>query len=388
MPTYAALVLVVPRYGTASLADVMPALLAALRVPGEDDRIGLDLTGVRRICLLLVDGLGAQALAKHPDTAPFLSALAGPTLTAGFPSTTAASLSSLGTGRPPGEHGIVGYLLAVPGHDRVMNVLQWRLHGPGPAVDLLSDVVPEHFQPAPTAFERAEADGVRVSRIGPAFQERSGLTRAALRGGQFRASHSAGDLAAEAAAMLRHDGRVLTYAYHGDLDLTGHLRGPATDAWTLDLANVDRLAAAIAERLPSDAALVVTADHGMVEVTERIDVDAAPDLLDGVRLVGGEPRARHVYARAGAAADVLAVWQASLGDGFAVVPREEAIASGWFGPTVSAMAHQLIGDVVAAARGSGGLVRRGAEPLQSSLIGHHGSLTAGEMMVPLLVGRP
>jgi len=270
----------------------------------------------------------------------------------------------------------------------VMNVLQWRLHGPGPAVDLLSDVVPEHFQPAPTAFERAEADGVRVSRIGPAFQERSGLTRAALRGGQFRASHSAGDLAAEAAAMLRHDGRVLTYAYHGDLDLTGHLRGPATDAWTLDLANVDRLAAAIAERLPSDAALVVTADHGMVEVTERIDVDAAPDLLDGVRLVGGEPRARHVYARAGAAADVLAVWQASLGDGFAVVPREEAIASRWFGPTVSATAHQLIGDVVAAARGSGGLVRRGAEPLQSSLIGHHGSLTAGEMMVPLLVGRP
>ena len=175
VPTYPALVLVVPRYGTASLAEVMPALLAALGVPGEEDRIGLDLGGVRRICLLLVDGLGAEALAEHPGEAPFLAGLAGPTLTAGFPSTTAASLSSLGTGRPPGEHGIVGYLLAVPGHDRVMNTLQWRLHGPGPAVDLLSEVVPEQFQPASTAFERAAADGVAVE---PARARVPGAVRA------------------------------------------------------------------------------------------------------------------------------------------------------------------------------------------------------------------
>ena len=189
--------------------------------------------------------------------------------------------------------------------------------------------------------------------------------------------------------MLRDDGRVLAYAYHGDLDLTGHLRGPDTDAWRLDLANVDRLAAAIADRLPADGALVVTADHGMVEVTERIDLETAPDLLDGVRLVGGEPRARHIYARAGAAADVLAAWQGSLvQDGFDVLPRDEAIESGWFGPTVSAPARRMIGDVVAVARGSGALIRRGAEPLQSSLIGHHGSLTSREMMVPLLVSRP
>ena len=379
--------LVAPRYGTASLADVVPALLAALSVAGEDDRIGLDLGGVRRLCMLLVDGLGAEALAEHPGEAPFLASLAGPTLTAGFPSTTAASLGSLGTGRPPGEHGIVGYLLAVPGHERAMNALQWRLHGPGPAVDLLAELVPEQFQPAPTAFERAEAAGIRVTRLGPAFHGRSGLTRAALRGGQFRASHSAGDLAAEAAALLREDGPGLVYAYHGDLDLTGHLRGPRSDAWMLDLVNVDRLSAAIADRLPADAALVVTADHGMVEVTERLDLESAPGLLDGVRLVGGEPRARHVYAQDGAAPDVLAAWQSSIGDGFAVLSRDEAIASGWFGPTVTRQSRHTIGDVVAVAGGSGALVRRGAEPLQSSLIGHHGSLTSREMMVPLLVAR-
>ena len=380
--------LVVPRYGTASLADVMPALLAGLRVPGEEDRIGLDLGGVRRICLLLVDGLGAEALAEHPGEAPFLSGLAGLTLTAGFPSTTAASLGSLGTGRPPGEHGIVGYLLAVPGQDRVMNTLQWRLHGPGPTVDLLSEVVPEQFQPASTAFERAAADG--WASAGWARRTRAVRTdprRAARRAvpcqpfGRRPGRRSRNDASRGRA--------VLAYAYHGDLDLTGHLRGPDTDAWRLDLANVDRLAAAIAARLPADGALVVTADHGMVEVTARIDLDTAPDLLDGVRLVGGEPRARHIYAHAGAAADVLATWRGSLmQDGFDVLPRDEAIESGWFGPTVSARARRMIGDLVAVARGSGGLIRRGAEPLQSSLIGHHGSLTSREMMVPLLVSRP
>src|SRR5689334_4126912 len=161
---------ITPRYGDGALADLLPSVLGALGVEGERDRIGLGLDGVRRVAVLLVDGMGAELVAARAEAAPFLSGAPGRTLTAGFPSTTAASLASLGTGVPAGEHGLVGYLLAVPGHERMMNPLKWRLMGQGPPVDLLKVLVPEQFQPLPTTFERATAAGVAVTQVAPMYQ--------------------------------------------------------------------------------------------------------------------------------------------------------------------------------------------------------------------------
>ncbi|MFD1814743.1 alkaline phosphatase family protein [Rhodococcus gannanensis] len=381
--------LLAPQYGRESLSDLVPSVLAQLGVADETDRIGIDLAGVNRVCILLVDGLGSELLASHPDEAPFLSSAASrPPLTAGFPTTTAASLASLGTGVPSGEHGVVGYLMSVPGEDRLMNPLKWRLHGEGPRVDLLRELVPEEFQPAPTAFERAAASGVTVSRVAPAYQGGSGLTRAALRGGEFKPTFSMGDLVDAAVTSLREGERSLVYAYHGELDLTGHARGPESSAWSLELAQVDLLARQIATRLPSDGALIVTADHGMVQVRSPLDVDQEPELTKGVRQIGGEPRARHVYTESDEAESVLERWRSRLADDFAVFSRAEVIERGWFGPTVSARAKERIGDVIAVATGERALIRRSAEPLQSILVGHHGSLTSAELHVPLLLFRP
>ncbi|MFE3292945.1 alkaline phosphatase family protein [Rhodococcus sp. NPDC059234] len=379
--------LLLPRYGQSSLSDLVPSVLAHLGVPGESDPIGLDLAGITRVCVLLVDGLGAEQLAARAESAPFLSGLGHRTLTAGFPTTTSTSLASLGTGRPSGEHALTGYLIAVPGQDRPMNPLKWRLHGPGPRVDLLQELVPEQFQPNPTAFERAVADGVAVTRVCPPYQYESGLTRAVLRGGTFRPSFSMGDLVDGATSALAEGDRSLVYAYHGELDLTGHARGVESTAWALELTQVDLLARQLADRLPRDSALIVTADHGMVDVHSPVDLDAEPGLSLGVRMIGGEPRARHVYTEPGAAAAVQARWRERLGPDYAVLSRAEAIDAGWFGPIVTTAAEVRIGDVIAVPLGTGALVRRGAEPRQSMMVGHHGSLTSAELNVPLLVYR-
>ncbi|WP_029900505.1 alkaline phosphatase family protein [Nocardia brasiliensis] len=375
-----------PRYGTGSLADLFPSLLAGFGVPGERDRLGLDIAA-DRVCVLLIDGLGAAALAANPGVAPFLSGLPSVALTTGFPSTTATSLSSLGVGVPPGEHGIVGYLMRVPEQDRLVNSLRWRLHGEGARVDLLSELVPEDFQPTTTVFERAAAQGIVVTQVAPNYQNGSGLTRAVLRGCAFRPAFSVGDLVDGVGIGLRAGDRTLVYAYYGDLDTTGHVRGPSSDAWLLELAHVDRIAADIAERLPQDAALCVTADHGMVELGERIDFDEHAGLRAGVRQLGGEPRARHVYTAPGAAADVAAAWTEILGPDYAVLSRTEVIDRGWFGPIVSPRVAERIGEVVVAPRGTGGIIRSGAEPLQSMMVGHHGSLTPAELDIPLRIFR-
>ncbi len=379
-----------PRYGTASLADLVPSLLAALDVPGMANPLGVE--PLRHVCLLVADGLGWELLEANRAAAPFLGGLAGSgrPLTACFPSTTAAGLGSIGTGRPPGQHGLVGYTIALPGLDHPFNCLRWAGYGIGGADDLRERFVPEHLQPEPTAFERAAADGVAVHLVGPGAHARSGFTRAVLRGGTYHGVLSLGDLAAEAARQLHAGRRTFVYAYHAGLDVTGHVRGTASDAWRLELAHVDRLAADIAGRLPGGGALVVTGDHGMVDLGpgERVDLADEPDLAAGVRMLAGEARARHVHAREGAAGDVLAAWRALVGHAMWVVSGEEAVAAGWFGPTVPDRVRPRIGDVVAAARGPIGVTQRALDPAQARLTGQHGSMTPAEQLVPLLmVGR-
>src|SRR5699024_5908509 len=218
----------------------------------------------------------------------------------------------------------------------------------------------------PTVFEQAAEAGITVTRVAPGYQAQSGLTRASLRGGGFDAAFSLGDLAARSIDALGASDRALVYTYHGDLDLTGHVRGPDSDSWHDELAQVDLLAATIARGLPDDAALVVTADHGMLGIADPLDLDAAdpdaaaPGMLDGVRLIGGEPRDRHLYTVPGAASDVRERWSEILAAraagrpelGFAVVGKDDAIARGWFGPVVSDEARARIGDVLVVATGT------------------------------------
>lgn len=383
---------VLPAYGRRSLAELTPSLLAALDgTDGTRNPLGIAPAG--RVCLLLVDGLGSEQLAAHAAEAPFLSSLleASPgadPLTAGFPSSTPVSLSTLGTGTPPGAHGILGVSFEAS-HGELLDALRWTTHRGGRPVDQREALPPEQVQPLDTALAGAAAAGVDVRVVSAAVFARSGLTRAALRGGDFRGVHALGDLAAELITALAAPPPVFCYGYHAHLDALGHVYGPGTLPWRLELTVVDRVAALVAEALPPDGLLVVTADHGMVTVPAeaRLDADTDPELRDGVRLLGGDPRSRHVYAEPGAAADVLAAWTERLGERAWVRPRERAVADGWFGPTVSDQMRARIGDVVVAARGSAGVTRTRAEPFLTKLIGQHGSLTAAEQHIPLLQAR-
>jgi hypothetical protein len=378
---------------TRSLADVVPTMLSSLGVPGfaEAAFAGLVPAGTRGVCLLLVDGLGSRLLREHAADAPFLASLAADAepIAAGFPSTTAASIATLGTGLPVGVHGIVGYSFGI-GDGLVLQALGWCIGEDGRTVDARKRFVPEDVQPLPTALERAAVAGVRVRLAFSHHLRDSGLTRAVLRGGDFHGVHALGDLAAVALAGLTGDMPALSYAYHGDLDLLGHVYGPGSLPWRLQLSHVDRLAAAIAGGLPERTALVVTADHGMVHVPEehRLDLDTTPALQAGVRLVAGEPRARYLYTDSGAAGDVAAAWADLLGDRAWIATRDEAIEAGWFGaPVLADRIRGRIGDLVVAARADIAMTRSAAEPRLARLLGQHGSVTPAEQLVPLLVSH-
>jgi hypothetical protein len=365
----------------AYLADVTPAVLTAMGVGGFEARIQLrgELAGA---CVLLIDGLGAELLDAYAEAAPVLAGMRGQTLQVGFPATTAAGLAAVGTGCRSGEHGMVGYTFRIPGAG-VVNALRWRPHPWGD--DLRDVVVPEHVQPLPTAFQRAAAAGMAVTVVSNAEFADSGLTRAVLRGGSYVGVQGMGDLAASVRAAVADGG--FCYGYHADLDLIGHLHGPGSEAWRMQLRQVDRLVESVVEGLPPGGLLAVVADHGMVAVhsPDVVDVDDCGPLTEGVRDIGGEARARHVYVVDGAGDDVLAAWRETLGDRAWVVTGEQAIDAGWFGARIADHVRPRIGDVVAAARGSAAMVRRTVEPIESALLGQHGSLTTAEQRIPLLL---
>lgn len=358
-----------------SLADVFPSCLAA--ISGESNALGLP--AVKTAVVLLVDGLGAAALKARAGHARTLATTTG-TIDSGFPTTTASALATLTTGVRPGVHGMVGYSVLDAANDRVVNQLSgW---------DSLMD--PREWQAVPTIFERAVDAGYRASVVAPARYDDSGFTNAVLRGAHYVPAKSIADRLEAAADLAAAPGAPqLIYVYVPELDQAGHAHGWQSDEWTTALESVDGAIRSFLAAVGPTVGLLVTADHGVVDVPEYAQVifDEDPDLLVGVRHVAGEPRCLQLYfdpaADEATRASTIAAWHASEDDRSWVATRDEAIEAGWFGE-VSESIRPRIGDLLIAAR-KGIAYYASTSPLRArQMVGQHGSWSPAELQVPLL----
>jgi hypothetical protein len=377
-----------PAYGRRSVAEVLGSAAASIGVDGFENRLGLP--AAKRICVVLADGLGRGLLKQKSAHTPFLRGVlqqgqgeVPAWLDSAFPSTTAASLASLGTGLAPGQHGLVGYDVLDPSQDKVVNMLgNWD-----------AGVDPQDWQPFPTIFERA-AEHVDVTTVSlPQFGD-SPMTRAALRGGTFVSgitSHARTSAAAE--AMAGTDASLM-YFYVNDLDKAGHRHGCQSPEWEHQLEELDATVKRLDSSLPAGTTVLLTADHGMLDVPEpqRIDYSADPALVAGVRHTAGEPRMLHLYledssSRSSAGTGrqrLLDAWRGRFGEQIWAFTREEAIAAGLFG-RIRPGVEQRIGDVMIAARDALAFYDTGrVRPSAMEVVGQHGSLTKAEREVPLL----
>jgi hypothetical protein len=374
-----------PGPAAGSICDVLPSVAALLGAPGAVDELALaDWVGVDqvdRVAVVLVDGMGWHLLPELAGSAPLLGAvLAGDTgrlseLTCTFPSTTPSSLVSLGTGAQPGEHGILGFTLNIPGTDRVLYHIRWRDDPPHTA-----------WQPVPTWFGRLEQAGISARAVLPAPFIGSGLTDAAYGGARFRPVHPTDDYARAMADELRA-APGLVYGYTAELDTAAHEFGIGSAQWHEAATHVDALLTRLVEALSPNAALLVTADHGGLNVPPdaRVDLDIDPRLGEGIRVVAGEARVRYLHTEPGAATDVQATWSEVLDGCAQVYSREQAVCTGMFGP-VSPTNLARIGDVVAVCTGDAAVLATGHEPPEMGrFIGFHGAATAAEMAIPLIV---
>ncbi|MHA7245528.1 alkaline phosphatase family protein [Arthrobacter tecti] len=368
-----------PAYGRGTIGEVFTSSAAALGLPGFVN--ALDLPVARRVCVVLVDGLGAALLRQRSGHAPFLRGFLDSARKIGsvFPSTTAAALASLGTGLPPGQHGLVGYDVLDPAQGKVVNMLGgWD-----------ANVEPARWQPHSTVFERIAAD-VPVTSVGLPRFDNSGLTRAALRGSTYVAGSTPQARVEAVCSALAASEQALVYLYLNDLDKTGHRSGSASPEWGERLEDLDRSMRSLAAKLPPHTLFLLTADHGMVDVERRsrIDYSAERRLTDGVAHTAGEPRMVHLYTdpdltRSGRES-LLQSWREAHGSRAWVLTRAEAISAGLFG-SVGPGVEARIGDVLVAAREPVAFYDTRRVPASAlEVVGQHGSITRAEREVPLL----
>lgn len=360
------------------LADVMPSCLAALR--GEPNPLGLP--AVDRAVVVVVDGLGIHNLRAAAGHARTLAAALSKRSAAasGFPTTTAANLATLMTGTHPGEHGLVGYTVLDPAQGRVVNQLSgWQ------------GIEPESWQRMPTVFERARGAGIGSFVFGLERFRHSPLTRAILRGAGYHAGTSIAERVQLARGVLAGQERALGYLYLPELDKAAHAHGWESARWSAALEEADAGIRELIEGLGPRDGVLVTADHGVIDVPEtgRLLLERGSELLEGVLHTAGEPRCLQLHLDPALGEDgrdrVLERWRTAESKRAWVVTREEAIEAGWFGPSVADAVVGRIGDILVAARSRVVYYdERTATPQALRMVGQHGSWSAEEFSVPLL----
>lgn len=385
-----------PRFGSASIADLMTSAASLYRPVTESSRArefpdslglrerltdrGLSAGPYRNVCVVLVDGLGSSLLSRASGHAPSLrkSHDLG-NLDAPLPTTTAASLAVLGTGQGPGRTGMVGYDVVDPSRSVVVN----QLSGWDPEVD------PLQWQTQPTIFERLADLGDVVTVSMPAYED-SALTRAALRGSAFVGAGSTLARVSQAADRLATRTPTFMYLYWGELDQTGHKHGCRSERWLEALEELDMGLKRLRARVGPETLVLLTADHGMVDVPpeDRHDYSSIPELVDGVGLTAGEPRMVQLHLEDpeddAARRRLVAAWEEHFGDRAWILDRDELMAAGYFGDEVLARVRPRMGDILIAAHGSLALYDlRRTHASALNMVGQHGSWTEEERLVPL-----
>lgn len=364
---------ILPDYDGACISRLVPFLTG--QIDDADEFLPPWVRAAEQVVLLVLDGLGWEQLRARPSRAPFLTSGSGieRPITSVTPTTTAAALTSITTGVPPSRHGILGYRLAVG--DQILNTLRWTL-GTGTGGDARRTVPIQEFQPlTPFASSLVPVPVVSKSDFGG-----TGFTAAHLGNSPLYEYRAPSSLPLEVGRALS-TGAPLVYAYYDGIDRIAHAYGLA-EHYDAELQATDAMVSEVAASLPAGAVLVVTADHGQVDVGTAVET-VGSDAMNCIRFFSGEGRFRWLHAHPGAAPDLLAVCQETYGSTTWVRSRSQLIDQGWFGGPLSSGFEARLGDVALIPFEPIAFADP-ADTGENRLVSRHGSLTSAEMHVPLL----
>ena len=384
-----------PNYRDGSIVNLMQSILTGLDAPGASGVHGHladlgpeEIAGAGHVVLLVIDGLGRSQLESRATPA-LRDALRG-TMTSVFPSTTASAVTTFLTGLSPAEHAVTGWFTWLREFGAVVAPLPFTTRAGG--ADLASlGIAPSDVFTGPNVFERVRAD---CHAVQPADLVDSAYSRVHTRGAAPWGFKGLDELVDSILDIVRHaKRRTYVSAYWPVLDALSHKFGASSSRARRHLAKIDtrfeRLRAALAG---SGTLLVVTADHGFVDVRpeSRLDAASIPGLAKMLsQPLCGEPRAAYCYVQDACRADFEQRAGEGLAGGAHVVESASMIAAGWFGladphPRLS----ERVGDYTLVMRDDYAIRDRVAGEKPFRHVGVHGGVSREEMDVPLVVVPP
>ena len=349
------------------------ALLATQSKPNP-----LGLSPKRKIVVILVDGLGIEQLKQRAGHAPWLNSLLNnSTIThTSFPATTSVNVGSFGTGLWPGEHGLIGHLVWDRHHNERLNLLVGWNERTDPLV----------WQPHATVAEQAVKAGIAAHVISAAEYQNTPYTQITMRGANFNPAESWQERFAMALSILAQPEDSISYLYIPELDKYGHKNGWTSSGYATMLEDLDVEIRSFISKLPKDAGVIVTSDHGMVETTKekQLILDDYLEAGGHTEFYGGDTRVGFVYLDDKTSIDEVVGNLEPVAYAFDMVATESAIAAGWFGP-VGFEARSRLPELMLLAKGNYTLYHsRYFKPRSFEMISHHGALSPAETRIPLI----
>jgi len=354
------------------LSDVFISALGA--ITGKSNRLGFGKSS--KVCVILVDGLGSENLRAAGGHAPFLNAALkeSKSINTVFPSTTAAAITSFGTAMSPSEHGVLGYSV----FDRKAAVVRNLLTGWD------EEFVPSDFQRAKSVSELALENGVQSYTVGPAEYSDSGFTKLNMSTATYVPAKTFDERIGATREILAGKQSSLTYLYFPELDSIAHSHGVASVEWLQKLEDLDSAIKSLANNLPKDAGLLVTADHGIVDVPKANQIML--DEIDVAELiaVSGDPRNTFLYFTPGTDIEATKIkLEAELAGRVIVATVDELKDADWLADEVAN--SEYLPDLYLLSTGAHACYHRGfCKPQSLRMVGQHGSISQAELSVPLL----
>ena len=377
--------------------DQLPATVERL-LTGTTDGRALDepLLGERyeRVVFVYFDAFGWTFLERHAEHRLFARARSDGLLvqlTAQFPSTTTAQVTTIHSGLPVAGHGLYEWHVYEPSLDRLITPLLFSFAGDGERGTLAGRLEPDDLFPTESLHGRLARSGVGSAVLLPAAIAGSAPNTALLRGVDVLPFSSAEQALAGAAAALNEDTRHV-HVYLDEVDSLMHAVGP--DDPLVDAGIGIVLDALDQASFPPGTLVLLTADHGMspVDPSRTIYVNELwPELAaqletgaDAKPLApAGSCRDLFLHAREDAVDDVCAGLGDRL-DGVAdVVPVAELVATGIFSEPSDRLRARLANVAVLPRHGEAVYWHEPGRFVQR-LHGQHGGLSPQEMEIPLV----
>ena len=332
----------------------------------------------KKVICVLIDGLGAENILARAGHAPFLTGFIkqGMVSHSGFPSTTSANIASFATGLSAGEHGFIGHAVFDREHERSLNLLTgW---------DETTD--PKAWQPNQTVSEMAYAAGIQCNVIGHAEYEHSGYTKATMRQARYLTAESLQDRFDMARRVANSSSESINYLYIPELDKFGHRNGWQSPGWAAILEEVDLELRKLAQTLPKDCGLVITADHGMLDspISRHVYIDDYVDWQGVLQAFAGDTRVPYLYLKSVEQKQEYLNYLEQYSDLFTAVDAQRAVDANWFG-RLSKSAINRLPDILLLAKSDLTLYHSVFSKKRSyDMIAHHGGLTSAETRIPLI----